>query len=201
MIKLILKIAALVVAALIASAWIWGDLIFPRTHGPGSILALNISPELRAEIDSVVKRKPNISGIQIVTVHFQRNIKVETYMSVDNTALQEIYDLYVRNKVVETPLFESEAALNTRTLKLINGEFICSPYNESVAFKYAPAGARLINTVCALGIPPHRYGEFTGILTIYLKDAPSKEEIDLLFLYSRELSIKIYEENPPFNTK
>ena len=198
---MILKIAALVAVVLVASAWIWGDLLFPRTHGPDSILALNISPELRAEIDSVVKRKPNVAGIQIVTVHFQRNIKVETYMSIANKPLQEIYDLYINNKVVETPLFESEASLNTRTLKLINGEFICSPYDESVAFKYAPAGAHLVNTVCALGIPPHRYGEFTGILTIYLKDKPSKEEIDLLFLYSRELSIKIYEENPPFNTK
>lgn len=195
MLKLLLKI---IIAAIVSASciiWFFGSSLDQPSRFPSAVNVLNLSTALKSEIDSTVRKNPVITAVQIVTIHFPQNVKVGTYMSVDNVQLQEVYDSYVRNKVFETPLFDADSAINQRTLKLINGEFLCSPFSESTAHKYAPAAGAYIKWVCALGIPPYHNGEFLGILTIYLKDIPTKEETESLFLYSRDLSIKIYEEN------
>ena len=105
-----------------------------------------------------------------------------------------MYNKYLNSKIVDVPLFTEDKKDNNRLLRLINGEFICMPYKDSTAYKYVPEGEQLISTVCGIGIPPS-YGEFSGILTIYLKDVPNSDLTEQLFLLSREISLRIYDDN------
>ncbi len=104
----------------------------------------------------------------------------------------------MNNKVVETALFDENKVNNNRIIRLISGEFVCVPYRESSAYTYAPEAESIVSTVCATGIPPS-YGEFTGILTIYLKDKPDKDFTEQLFLLSRSLSVRIFDDNKTIN--
>ena len=76
--------------------------------------------------------------------------------------------------------------------KLINGEFICDPFKDTIAYRFAPSADSIVATVCANGIPPI-YGKFTGILSVYLKRVPTQEEIDRIRTLSRDLSLEIFE--------
>jgi len=154
-----------------------------------------VPDELKRQIDRAVDRQPNVLAMQVVTVHFQRNIRVETYMKISNPVLQEMYNLYLNNKVVDVPLFNTDPDNNKRMLRLINGEFVCMPFMNTISGKTVPAAGKLISTVCAIGIPPQLHGEFTGILTIYLEKRPDPVEEQILFLFARDTSVKIYDAN------
>jgi hypothetical protein len=196
----IVKISILsLIAIVLVMAWLSRGMVF-HTNPPKLITVsiLDISPAIAVEINDVVKRNDHIIGIQVVTVNFQKNTRTETFASIDNPSVQQIYDRFISNKVVETALFDENRSNNSRIIRLISGEFVCVPYKDSTAYKFAPDAGMFISDVCAIGIPPS-YGEFTGILTIYLKDKPTKEFIEQLFLLSRALSLKIYDENKAIN--
>ncbi len=185
-----------ILAIILVLGWLARGVVFDQKPPPNfsKVSVLKISQPIRNEIDDVVKKQDIILGIQVVTINFQKNIRTETLMSMDSPALQAIYNRFVNNKVVETALFDESKVNNNRIIRLINGEFVCVPFREATAYKYAPDAESLVSTVCAIGIPPS-YGEFSGIITIYLKDKPNKDLTEQLFLLSRTLSIKIYEEN------
>ncbi len=185
-----------ILAIILVLGWLARGVVFDQKPPPNfsKVSVLKISQPIRNEIDDIVKKQDIILGIQVVTINFQKNIRTETLMSMDSPALQAIYNRFVNNKVVETALFDESKVNNNRIIRLINGEFVCVPYREATAYKYAPDAESLVSTVCAIGIPPS-YGEFSGIITIYLKDKPNKDLTEQLFLLSRTLSIKIYEEN------
>ena len=79
-------------------------------------------------------------------------------------------------------------------IDLINGEFVCSPFTDTIGSKIIPELAKHIHTVCANGIPPY-YGKFLGIVSIYTKRAPLPEEQDQIRSIAKNLSSMIYDNN------
>lgn len=173
------------------------DYLYPKKIQiqPVSELNLRLSPAIKNYIDDTVKKDKNITAIQVVTINFPRNVRVETYISIGNPILQELYNGFMNTKLIETPVFNDSKINNDRVLRLINGDFICIKYSESTAYKYAPQAGSLVSYVCGIAIPPRHFGEFSGILTIYLTNTPTKEEMDSLFIFSRDLSTSIGEYN------
>lgn len=196
--KNLLKIIAIsLIAILLATLWMFRATIFSsisKTKTVTPVPILYISEPIKSEIITIVTKVDKILAVQIVTINFQKNIRIETFISIDNKTLQEIYTRFTNNKVIETPFFDSDRVNNNRILRLIGGEFVCVPYKDSTAYKYAPDAGMIITDVCAVGIPPI-YGEFSGILTIYLKEKPNKDFEEQLQRMARDISIKIYEDN------
>ena len=155
---------------------------------------LYISDDIKSELTAIVQKSDNIVAIQIVTVDFQRNARLETFAAISNPIIQGIYNRFLASKVVETPFFNDNKANNDRLIRLIKGEFICIPYKESTAYQYAPDAEQIISYVCASGIPPV-YGEFSGIMAIYLKKQPDKDFNDQLRWMARDVTVRIFEDN------
>jgi hypothetical protein len=197
--KNVAKVTILSILAIIfITLWMFKATIFSLTTGHKSIATevpvLYISPRIKTEVTTIVDKSSPIVAIQIVSINFQKNIRLETFAAIDNATIQALYNKYVNNKVVETPFFDNDKNNNNRILRLIGGEFVCLPYKESTAYKFAPDGARIISDVCAIGIPPI-YGEFSGILTIYLQEHPSKDFQEQLHWMARDIALRIYEDN------
>jgi hypothetical protein len=152
---------------------------------------LTVSMSTRDEIDSVVRRSPLISGIRVTSINFQRNIKTDSYINFKSTLVAELYGKFVNNRVYEIPLFDDSKDRNRRIFKLIGGEFVCSPIKDT---NDVPGLEAHITSVCEAAIPPY-HGDFSGILTLYLLNTPTKNDTESLFLLSRDLAVKIYEEN------
>lgn len=144
------------------------------------------------EVDAAVKKTNIIVGIQVVVVDFQKNIRVPIYTSTPEKGLQEIYENYAKNLISEAPLFSGDVTNNRHVVELINGEFVCYPFSETLVSKYAPEAGKYIYSACAAGIPPY-YGKFSGAVVIYTRRQPTAEDIDQIRNLAKTLSINIYE--------
>jgi len=151
-----------------------------------------LSKKSMMEVDKVVKQADIIIGIQITSIDFEKNTRKVVYASTDSEELKNVYSKYENTTIPDIPLFNTDEANNKRMVELINGEFICNPFKETIAYKLAPDADKLISTVCANGIPPY-YGRFSGIISIYLKRPPTADEANQLRILSRELAISIFE--------
>lgn len=150
----------------------------------------SISKKTASVIDSMVIQSPLIIGISIVNVDFQRNLRTIIYTSIDDNGLKAEYDkVYVSTSL---PLFDTNVSNNKRLVGIINGEFICSPYADTVSAETAPATKKYIQTACISGIPPY-YGAFSGIVNIYLTRQPTPEEVDQIRVLSRNISVLVYD--------
>lgn len=183
------------ISILLVSLWIFrATLITSSLARNEDLPTLRVSHNLKDELGDVVKRSESIIGIQITTVNFQRNILLDTYSYFDNDQMQINYKAYIKNKITDLPLFNEDKANNQHVIRLINGEFICSPFSQSGMYRYSSNYGTSEVYMCEMGIPPF-YGQFSGILTLYVSGKPSKDTLEQMLLLSRELSLRVYDEN------
>ncbi len=192
--KILSVFVILLVSAVIIFSWLYRSDVYTNVLVMSNEPALRISLPVKNEIDSIVIKSPLIVSIQVITINFQYNIQIDSYTSIDDMKFRQIYDDYLKNKVFETPLFGDSKETNRRLLRLISGEFVCSPFKETIGYSRTPQLGSVVTDICSMAIPPY-HGDFSGILNIYLSNHPTKDDTERLFLLSRDISIKVYEEN------
>lgn len=154
---------------------------------------VRLSPTSEKEIRTVVDKSEIIIAMQVTVVDFQRNSRTPIFTYSDNLELLSLYARYVDTNIDPSiPLFNNDQVNNKRTVDLINGEFVCSSYEETIGSKYLSDAGKFIISTCATGIPPF-YGRFTGIITIYLNKVPTSEEHDQIRALSKKFSATIYD--------
>jgi hypothetical protein len=155
-------------------------------------LNVRLSAKSVNEVDDIVIKSNLIIASQITLVDFNKNTRIIIYSFSDNEILKKIINTFQENNFGVVPLFNSDSENNIRMSRLINGEFICTPYKDTIAYKLVPDASQAVEYVCANGIPPY-YGKFTGIVSLYLKNKPTDAEVDQLRTLSRDLSISVFE--------
>jgi GAF domain-containing protein len=151
-----------------------------------------LSKHVTDQINAAVMRSELIVGIQVTLVDFQRNVRIIAYTSIDNPQLKELYNRYSSSAIAEVPLFDDDEKNNKRLVNLINGDFVCNTFKETIVAKLVPEGEKYVHTICANGIPP-RYSKFAGIIGVYLSREPTPEEVDQIRTLARQLSSEIYD--------
>jgi hypothetical protein len=153
-----------------------------------------LSPKLIKEIDTLILNQPIIVGIQIAAVDLQKNERYTIYARMTNPQLEELFVNFRNRKVLKSvPVFMLDDNQNLRIVKLINHEFVCSPYIGTISHKFVPESAKYITTVCAIAIPPS-YGKFKGMIGVSLSREPTDLERDQIRGLSKEISAKVFEE-------
>lgn len=150
-----------------------------------------LSKKTTTEIDLAVIQSDIVVAIQVTLVDFQRNTRVITYTSIDKPELRVIFNRFIKTAPAELPLFNTDPINNRRLVNLVNGEFICDPYRDTIAAKFLPESMEHIDTLCANSIPPF-YGRFSGIIGIYLKRQPTPNEVDQIRTLSKTLSSTVF---------
>jgi len=151
-----------------------------------------LSKHVTDQINDAVMRSELIVGIQVTIVDFQRNTRMIIYTNIDNPQLKELYNRYNSGSIAEVSLFDDDEKNNKRLVNLINGEFVCNPFKDTIAAKLVPEGEKYVRTICANGIPP-RYSKFAGIIGVYLSREPTPEEVDQIRTLAKQLSSEIYD--------
>jgi hypothetical protein len=164
---------------------------YPRI-GQYTAPVYSLSTETKAEIELIVSRSDLIVGVVIATVDFNRNTRHILYRNTDNSGLRDLYNNSNTNVVGELPLFNNDTVNNARMVDLINGEFVCHPYANSIDAIVNPATIPFAHTVCSNGIPPF-YGMFSGVVNVITARAPTPPEISQIRELTRSLALKIYE--------
>jgi len=156
---------------------------------PASVIKLSKSSI--TEINKVVFQSDLVVAVQITLVDFQRNTRVVVYTEVDNPALKELYVSFMAKAPAELPLFNNDIINNQRLVNLVNGEFICTPYADTMSAKLLPQSIPYVKTLCAGPVPP-LYGRFAGIIGIYLRREPTPVEAEQIKTLSKNLGLMVY---------
>lgn len=165
-----------------------------RTKISTSVYFVKVSKHTSESIKATVDKSPAIVGAQIAIVDFQKNTREVVYTHTDNPELKKIYEDFEKNNAFDLPLFNADVANNKRLVELINGEFVCTPYAETIGYRLVPESGKYIITVCSVGIPPF-YGKFSGIVSIYINKALTAEEVDQLRILAKTISTAVYEKD------
>ena len=161
---------------------------------PTSAQTRELSKSTKIQINAVIEKSEIIAGVTIMVADFQKNqrILVYAYMAQAQSELRKIYSNYVDSSIGDSSLFSDNVEDNKSLVALINGEFVCVPYDTTLGQRLAPTTSQYIKYSCSNGIPAS-YGRFTGIITVYLTRAPKQDELDQLRIVTKTLSTVIYD--------
>jgi hypothetical protein len=133
-------------------------------------------------------------GIQIINVDFRKNIRTQAFFVSNNEKLKKSVDDYLAlTGGSGTSIFTNNEVNNKRIIDLLNGNFICTPYEDTIAPLIYQGTLGSINYICSVPIPPY-YGKFTGYVNVYLTEKPTDTKIAAIRQSMSELSIIVYEE-------
>jgi len=155
---------------------------------------LVVGPNVKARIHSIIIKSDLVIGVRVLTLNFQRNIRIATFSEVEDKNLRDIYQKHLTSRVYDVPIFSDNKVDNNRVLHIVNGEFICIPFKESLSYQIAPEASQYIQSMCTIGIPPYN-NDVSGMMSIYFTREPTPEEKDEIFQFMRDLSISIYNES------
>ncbi len=150
-----------------------------------------LKQETRNYIDHSIEGFPNIVGIQVVEVNLRENSRHIVYTKIMREPVRELYETFVQGGIsAKVPFFTRDQAGNQRLVKILNHEYICTPYIDTISYKYLPETANYISSVCAISVPPN-FGIFKGIVAIYLEKEPTQSEIDYYRVLAKEISVRV----------
>lgn len=160
-----------------------------KLYNDTEIINWGISKESKLDIVRLVKDSPIINFALVTQVDLQKNRRNNRFLELQSSLADEI-----RGKValmVPMPVFDEDGRNTSQILSVLNGDFICSPFDETVFGRLFPELRPEMPIVCRISIPPV-YGHATGILTIGLAKKPTSEEMTVIKQDVIDLSSKIY---------
>jgi hypothetical protein len=156
---------------------------------------VSLSPDIIVKIDMFLHSNPEYRGLQIMSMDLSKNARHIVFSHLETNELQVMYTNYLTGRVSQImPIFTNNGEENNiRMIKIINHEFVCTPYSESALYKNMPLGANYISTICATSIPPS-YGNFVGSIHLFLAKPPTDIEKSIIRMHIKELSEKVFSE-------
>lgn len=151
----------------------------------------HLNSDTRDYINKAMDFNPNIVAIQIAEADLRTNTRHIVFTSIRKYELKTLYNNFIDGTITKkVPVFTKDQAANERIIRILNHEFVCSSYKDTISYKFVPESGKYISTVCAMSIPPH-YGEFKGIVGFFLEKEPTETEKEFLRSILREISLKV----------
>lgn len=173
-----------------AREYLYGYFISPKLPISSAVVVRPLNSAHYLE-DAVVKSEL-IVGVQVVITDFQTNSRYAIFTFADNPEMAKIYQKFASEGLVQFPIFNNDLINNQRMVELINGDFTCAKWSETVGSKVIPDAGKYLDTQCSIGISPS-YGKFVGYINIYTNRPPTPEEVDLLRTLIKNLAKTVYE--------
>jgi hypothetical protein len=154
-----------------------------------------LSPAAIIKIDLFLHSQPTYMGMQVMAMDLSKNSRHIVYSHLESNELQKLYMNYIGSRVSQiSPIFtNSNEANNARMIKIINHEFVCSPFVDSMLYKNLPQSGNFVKTICAVSIPPS-YGNFVGSVHLFLNKEPNDMEISIIKMHLKDISSEIFSE-------
>jgi hypothetical protein len=143
-----------------------------------------IKGETITHVNKDVIRIDNFIGLVVMSADIQSNSRRVLYYFMSDPEINGYFDIYFHRKAISDnePLFLKKSdgvEINARTIRLINHEVVCTPYSATLASKFIPEISDKVASVCSFAVPPS-YGQFTGMVSIYLSKTPTMKQRELI---------------------
>lgn len=152
-------------------------------------LEWSTSTETRTQIQQLIAKGDLVKLVLITQADLKKNRRSAKYFQ-----LEDPDSVLIRKKaagLLPQAVFDSDERNTKQMVQVLNGEFVCSRYEETVFMTIFPELKPRIPFICRLAVPPF-YGRFVGILTFGVSREPTKLEMDSLRIEANRLSVQIY---------
>jgi hypothetical protein len=194
-----LAIAACGVAALTAGLVVYkGWDVKERVDNLPPVISntkFQISDRSKDALVEYMREEPLIVGVAAVEVDLAKNTRRTVFFQASLSALQRVWDDYLTRRAPPPAVFSasSPAQQNERMAHVINGNFDCRPFRDTVGFKYYPEAENFAPWICSISVPPgFTGGDFSGFITFYLTREPEDAEMKKMTKNAIELSALIH---------
>lgn len=163
--------------------------IITTLNGSAEEAGWNLSDETKKQMVGMVKGSKWLNMILVTEIDLQRNRRLPKYWFLDSPLEPQI-----QNKAAllfPQPVFDLDAKNTQQMIGILNNEFVCSRFEDTIFFKLFPELQKEMPFICRLSIPPF-YGRFVGILTVGLKKIPTKEEQEQIRIELARFSVEVY---------
>jgi hypothetical protein len=186
--KIFIIILAVLLPIIFSASMMYGIL---ATHGTSPLVAELTQHTIR-EVDSLGDSNSNIIAIQVVKIDLTTNTRTLVYMYLKEAYLKNIYNSWLSTRLSpDYPVFTRDTPDNKRLVRLINHEFVCSPYSETLTYRLYPETGKYVSTMCAMSIPPS-YGKFVGVIGVMLRNPITDSEKSVLDASLKRLTTDAY---------
>jgi len=150
-----------------------------------------VGAETRLEINERVKRDSSIVGMSVSTADLRMNESHVLFFSSDDLQLTTIANNQIAINDFRLPIFSQNDENNDEVIKLINGNFSCSNFNDTLQARLTPEMSSTVKMICRSSVPSY-YGYFSGFVTVYLNEQYSIDRQAHLKITTDRLSVDIY---------
>jgi hypothetical protein len=169
------------------------DLVFQQVYatmaGRDQPATWDVSSATKEQLITLVKTSPLVKFAMITEVDLQKNRRIVRFFNLDDPD-----EANIRLKsatMLPQAVFDYDAKNTQQIVAILNNEFVCSRFQDTVYQRFFPDLGKRMPTICRLAIPPF-YGRFVGILTFGLATTPTKEEMDAVRIEAARIAVEIY---------
>lgn len=148
-----------------------------------------VSAQSKTQLINLVKTDSIINMVLVTEIDLQKNRRLPKFWN-----LSSAFEPQVRKKVesmLPQPVFDYDSKNTKQMVGVLNNEFVCTRFEDTVFYRHFPYLVKEIPVICRIAIPPF-YGRFVGIMTIGLKQHPTKDELDAIRIEAASLAVEVY---------
>jgi len=139
---------------------------------------LELSTESASDLIAFAKNHSNIVGVSAVTVNLAKNSVHTTYFKGLTPQMESMWNNYESHRASAPAAYASTATLNARITSLINGNFVCSKFEDTLNYKFFPDAIAFSPWICSIAVPPgfDKSGDFVGYVNFFLAQPPADRD-------------------------
>lgn len=148
-----------------------------------------VSAQSKTQLIKLVSDETLVNMVMVTEIDLQKNRRLPKFWN-----LASAFEPQVRKKVegmLPQPVFDYDANNTKQMVGVLNNEFVCARFEDTLFYRHFPYLAKEVPVICRIAIPPF-YGRFVGILTLGLRQKPTKDEIDSIRIEAARLAVEIY---------
>lgn len=150
-----------------------------------------ISPASDELIKTFVRKNSEVTMVSIVSVNMRVLQRHPVYFYTLDPAVKQMVDSYAQSKNLTQPFFNQDEKNDNQMVSLMNGEFQCVKFDETVNATIFPGIKNKVKFICRVGLSPY-HGQFSGYISALLSDVPTSYKQQELRLEMVQLATSIY---------
>lgn len=156
---------------------------------------VGLSYEVGTETQRIIKERVSsdarIAGVEVFSTDLRLNEARSLYFYGPHSALNAVDETARQSGNARLPIFTGSEESNVEMIKMINGQFSCVKYANSIQGRLYPETKKGIDTICRASVPSY-YGYFSGYISVMLTTDPGSEYKSQLKLMIEKLSTDVY---------
>jgi hypothetical protein len=152
---------------------------------------IKLSKSSEEQIKTVTKGHAEILMISVISVNMRVLQRTPVYVYSGDVQIQKMVDNQLAARTGTIPVFTKDEKADADMVSLMNGDFSCVKYGDTVNATIFPALAGRVKQLCRIGLPPYK-GNFAGYISVMLSDMTGPYKEDEIRLELTKLATDIY---------